>query len=103
MNKRLVVASLSPGWPGFDPSQSNCNCTQWHRDALFSQYFGFSLSVSFNHCSTLIVIFKPLLSEEQAGEGWKTLNKAMVFGISVRTGQQCHSTLLSKDTVPREI
>jgi hypothetical protein len=56
MNKRLV-ASLSPRWPRFDPSQPNCNWTQWHRDTLFSQYFGFPLSVSFHHCSIIIVIF----------------------------------------------
>ena len=94
-NRRLV-ASLSPRWPGFDPSQSNCNWTQWHRDTLFSQYFGLPLSVSFHHCSILIVIFKLLLSEGQEGEDWKPWNKAIVLGTLERTGQQCHSTLRCK-------
>ena len=41
MNKRLV-ASLSPRWPGFDPSQSNCNWTQWHWVTLFNPVLRFS-------------------------------------------------------------
>ena len=28
--------------------------TKWHRDRVFSQYFGFPLSLSFQHCSVII-------------------------------------------------
>jgi hypothetical protein len=87
MKKRLV-ASLSPRWSGFDPSQSNCNWTQWHRDTLFPSTSIYPFAVSFHHCSILIVMLILLLSEGQTGDDWKSSNKAMFLGILGRTGQR---------------
>jgi hypothetical protein len=51
---RRLVAGLSPQRPGFDPggqSMWDLWWTKWHWDRVFSEYFGFLLSISFHRCS----------------------------------------------------
>jgi hypothetical protein len=40
-------------------------------DRFFSEYFGFTLSVSFHQCSILIFIYTFLLPEGQMDEAWE--------------------------------
>jgi hypothetical protein len=50
---RRLVAGLSLRWPGFAPGQSMWDLwwTKWHWDRVFSEFFGFSMSVSFHRPS----------------------------------------------------
>jgi len=54
--------------------------TKSHWDRLFSQYFRFTLSVSFHQCFTLIFIYTLLLPDEQTSEVWKPSKKKFFFG-----------------------
>jgi len=48
---------------------------------LFSDYFDFPSSVSFDNSFTLIFVIKLLISEGKAGETWKLSIKARIFPI----------------------
>jgi hypothetical protein len=47
---RSLVAGLSPRRPGFAPGQSIWDLwwKKWHWDRFFSEFFGFTLSISFH-------------------------------------------------------
>lgn len=49
---------------------------------FFSEHFGFSLSVSFHHCSIPIFTLIILLLEEQRGDKRKPSCKAIIFHVS---------------------
>jgi len=53
---RQLVAGLSPRRPGFSLRLVHVGLvgTQWHWNRFFSKNFSFSLSVSFQHCSTFV-------------------------------------------------
>jgi hypothetical protein len=65
-----LVFSLSPRRPGFgpEPFHETIVVEKVALGKVFLESFAFSPSVSFSHCSILILILTPLLSEGQAGE-----------------------------------
>jgi hypothetical protein len=65
------------------PSQfslcANCGGQSGAGTGFFSEYFGFSLSVTFHHCSILFYILIPFLSEGQKRRSLETFHRAMLF------------------------
>ena len=53
--------------------------TEYHWDRFVSQYFGFTLALSFYNYSKIIFILILPLSEGRAGEAWKSANKITFF------------------------
>ena len=53
---------------------------KWHWDRIFSEHLFFSLSVSFDKCSTLIYILL-LLSQEGKTEDYELSDKAKFFRV----------------------
>jgi len=52
-------------------SREVCCGTKWHWDRLFFEYLRCTLTVSFHHYCSHIVIYMLLLRELQTGEAWK--------------------------------
>jgi len=69
---RQLISCLLPRRRGFDTRwvYVRFEVERWHWDRFFSESFGFSLSVPFHYCSTLISIYLLLLPERQTGEAW---------------------------------
>ena len=53
---------------------------KWYWDRIFSDYFRFALSISFHQFSTIIFVYKLLLSEGQTGGTWKSSIKRCYMG-----------------------
>ena len=53
--------------------------TKCYWDSFFSEYLGFSLSLSFHQCSILIFVCMLLLLEKQTGEAWGSSKKQRSF------------------------
>jgi len=72
------------GGPGFILGQTvrDIMVDKWQRDWIFSEYFGFTLSESFQQCSILIFIYTLLLTERQTGEVWKPSGKGLLLRMS---------------------
>ena len=62
---------------------------KWHWYRIISQYFGLPCSVSQHQCSILIFILVLLLSEGQAGEGWKPSKKCSLGLSGQHWREQC--------------
>ena len=79
--RQLVFGPL-PRRPGFDAGQSILNVlwTECKWDRFFSEYFGFPLSISFQHCSILVFIYMFLLPERKTGEAWEPSKTQGCFG-----------------------
>ena len=66
---KWLVAGLSPRRFRFDPRPVHMRFVgKVALDRFFSEYFGFTLSVSFHQCSILIFIYTFLLPEGQMDE-----------------------------------
>jgi hypothetical protein len=93
---QLLVAGLYMRRSRFEPESLRVGflVTNVALGQIFSQYFGFPLSVSFPQFCRLVFIYMWLFPQEKMGEAWEPPYIGLFFTASGSTAQKRASTLV---------